>query len=39
MTMAVFTRPHGMKKEEVQEMVKEVRKDLDDKKIHAYLPL
>jgi hypothetical protein len=38
MTMAVFTRAHGMK-EEVEEMVKEIRKDLDDKKIHAYVPL
>jgi Methyltransferase domain len=39
MTMAVFTRAHGMTKEEVQEKVGLVRKDLDDKRIHAYLPM
>ena len=38
MTMAVFTMAYGMK-EEVQEMIKLVRKDVDDKKIHAYLPM
>ncbi len=39
MTMAGFTRAHGMKKEEVQEMVRLVRSNIDDKKIHAYLPM
>lgn len=39
MTMAVFTRAHGMKKEEVEEIVRRVRKDVDDKSIHAYVPL
>jgi hypothetical protein len=38
-TMAVFTRVYGMKKEEVQEIVKEVLRDVDDKNIHTYLAL
>ena len=38
-TMAVFTRVYGKKKEEVKEIVKEVLKDVDDKNIHAYLAL
>lgn len=39
MTMAVMTRAHGLTKEEVLEVVKQVRKDIDNKSIHAYLPL
>ena len=38
-TMAVFTRAHGMKKEEVLEMLPGIRKEIDDKGIHAYLPM
>jgi hypothetical protein len=38
-TMAVFTRVYGMKKEEVQEIVTEVLRDIDNKNIHAYLAL
>lgn len=39
MTMATFTRAHGMSKEEVLEVLEKVRKDMDDKSIHAYLPM
>jgi hypothetical protein len=39
LTMAVFTRVYGMKKEEVQEIVSEVLGDIDDKNIHSYLAL
>jgi hypothetical protein len=38
-TMAIFTRAHGMKKEEVQEMVMEVRRNIDDKNLHNYLAM
>jgi hypothetical protein len=39
MTMAVFTRAHGMKKEEVQEIVTQIKKDVNDKSIHVYVPM
>ncbi|KAN0120251.1 S-adenosyl-L-methionine-dependent methyltransferase [Hyaloscypha variabilis] len=39
MTMAVFTRAHGMKKEEVQEIVTQIKKDVNDKSIHVYVPI
>lgn len=39
MMMAVFTRAHGMKREEVLEMLEGVRKDINDKNVHAYLPM
>jgi hypothetical protein len=37
--MAVFTKAHGMKKEEVEEIVRRVKKDVDDKSIHVYVPM
>jgi hypothetical protein len=39
MAMATFTRGLKMSREEVEVFLVDVRKDLDDKKIHAYLPL
>ena len=39
MAMATLTRAHGWSKEEVIEFLVRVRKDLNDKSIHAYLPM
>ncbi|KAH6675644.1 S-adenosyl-L-methionine-dependent methyltransferase [Halenospora varia] len=39
LSMAVLTRGGGMKKEEVLELTAEVRKDIHNKNIHAYLPI
>jgi hypothetical protein len=39
MAMATLTRAHGWSKEEVLKFLVGVRKDFDDKGIHAFLPL
>jgi hypothetical protein len=39
MTMATLTRAHGITKEEVLELIEGVRKELNDRNIHAYLPM
>ncbi len=39
MAMATLTRAYGWSKEQVVESVAKVRKDLDDRRIHAYLPM
>jgi SAM-dependent methyltransferase len=39
MAMAIFTRGLKMSKEEVDTFLEVVRKDIDDRMIHAYLPL
>lgn len=38
-TMAVLTRGLGMLTQEVEVLLADVRKDLESKKIHAYIPL
>jgi hypothetical protein len=37
--MGLFTRVLGMSKEDVAVMVEEVKRDMNDKRIHAYEPL
>lgn len=37
--MATFTRALGMSREEVEKFVIEVRNDMNDKRIHAYIPV
>lgn len=39
MVMATFTRALGMTRDEVELFLVDVRKDLDNRNIHAYLPL
>jgi hypothetical protein len=39
LTMAPFTRAHGWSSDEVNVFLAEVRKDLNDPKIHAYWPM
>jgi hypothetical protein len=39
MAMAIFTRGLKMSKEEVETFLAEVRKNIDDRRIHAYLPM
>lgn len=39
MSLAVLTRAYGMTKDEIVAMLPDVRKDINDKGIHAYLPV
>jgi hypothetical protein len=38
-SLGLFTRVLGWKKEEVEVFLTKVRKDMNDKKTHAYLPM
>jgi hypothetical protein len=38
-TMSVFTRALGWKAEDVEALLAEVRENLQDRRIHTYIPL
>lgn len=38
-SMAILTRANGMSREEVEVGMVDVRKDIRDKRIHAYVPV